>query len=200
MSTKDPRVDAYIEKSADFARPILEHLRAIVHAAVPEVDETMKWSFPHFMYKGMLASMASFKAHCAFGFWKGSLLFDDGQASREAMGHLGRITSLKDLPSDRALSGYLKKAARLNDEGVQSARPKRPTQKRELSIPEEFATAIAKNRKARATFDGFTYSHRKEYVDWIAEAKTAGTRQRRIRLALEWMADGKSRHWKYARP
>jgi uncharacterized protein YdeI (YjbR/CyaY-like superfamily) len=199
MGKKDPRVDAYIQKSAGFAKPILKRLRKVVHAAVPGVEETMKWSFPHFMYKGMLASMASFKEHCAFGFWKGALVFDDGKALRDAMGHLGRISSLKDLPSDRTLAAYLKKAARLNDDNVRVERPVRAAQKKDLSIPYEFAAAIAKNRKARYTFDKFSYSDKKEYVQWVAEAKTDATRQRRIQKALEWMSEGKGRNWKYDR-
>jgi uncharacterized protein YdeI (YjbR/CyaY-like superfamily) len=199
MGKKDPRVDAYIEKSADFAKPILKHLRKVVHAAVPDVEETMKWSCPHFMYKGMLAGMSSFKEHCAFGFWKGSLVFGEGEATRDAMGHFGRITSLKERPSDRTLTAYIRKAARLNDEDVQIARPKRAVKKKDLSIPYEFAAAIAKNGKARETFDNFSYSHKKEYVEWVAEAKTDETRKRRIQTALEWMAEGKSRHWKYVR-
>lgn len=126
MGTNDPRVDAYIAKSAEFARPILEHLRALVHKACPDVQETMKWSFPHFDYKGIVCSMASFKHHCAFGFWKASLMKDPHKilSSDEAMGHLGKITSLNDLPSDRVMIAYIKEAAALNEAGVKVSRPK----------------------------------------------------------------------------
>ena len=198
MGTRDPRVDAYIEKSADFARPILTHLRKLVHAACPEVEETMKWSFPHFDYKGeMMCSMASFKAHCAFGFWKASLVLGD-KATDGAMGHLGRITSLDDLPSDRTLTSYVKKAAKLNDEGVKAVRaPRRP--KVELEIPEDLTKALKKNKKALTTFEAFPPSHKREYVEWIVEAKGADTRRRRLESAVEWIAEGKARNWKYAR-
>lgn len=195
MGKKDPRVDAYIEQSADFAKPILKHLRQLVHAAVPEAEETMKWSMPHFDYKGeMMCSMASFKAHCVFGFWKGSLVLGE-KAQRNAMGHLGRIASMKDLPSDKTLMGYIRKAARLNDEGVKAARVLRP--KGPLTVPDDFLTALQKNKKALATFESLSPSHKREYVEWITEAKADATRQRRMSTALEWIAKGKPRHWKY---
>jgi uncharacterized protein YdeI (YjbR/CyaY-like superfamily) len=198
MGNKDPRVDAYIEKSADFARPILTHLRKLVHAACPEVEETIKWSFPHFDYKGeMMCSMASFKAHCAFGFWKASLVLGD-KATDGAMGHLGRITSLDDLPSDRTLTSYVRKAAKLNDEGVKAARAARRP-RREIEVPEDLTTALKKNKKALTTFEAFPPSHKREYVEWIVEAKGADTRRRRLESAVEWIAEGKPRNWKYAR-
>jgi uncharacterized protein YdeI (YjbR/CyaY-like superfamily) len=200
MGTKDPRVDAYIEKSADFAKPILLHLRELVHTACPEVEETMKWSFPHFDYKGVLCSMASFKAHCAFGFWKGELLSEtmgDNQ-SREAMGHLGRISGLSDLPKDRQMIKYIKEAVKLNDAGVKAPNRSKPkSEKKELVVPDYFMAALKKNKKALATFNGFTYSSRKEYVEWVTEAKTEATREKRLAQAVEWMAEGKVRHWKY---
>jgi uncharacterized protein YdeI (YjbR/CyaY-like superfamily) len=195
MSKKDPRVDAYIARSADFAKPILVHLRKLVHTACPDVQETMKWSFPHFDYKGMMCSMASFKSHCAFGFWKASLVMD-GDASRDAMGHFGRITSFDDLPSDKAIVGYVKKAARLNDEGVKVATTPGPPRK-PLSIPADFASALKKNATARKTFDALSPSHRREYIEWITEAKTDATRQKRLQTSLEWLGQGKVRNWKY---
>lgn len=199
MGTRDPRVDAYIAKSADFAKPILTHLREIVHAACPECEETLKWGSPHFMYKGMLCGMASFKAHCAFGFWKGSLVVDTGR-SLEAMGHFGRITKVSDLPPKSVIARYVKQAMRLNDEGVPSparAKPKRP--KKPIPMQPDLTAALKQNRKAAATFEGFTPSHRREYLEWITEAKTAETRQRRVAQAVEWMAEGKARNWKYQR-
>lgn len=198
MGTRDPRVDAYIEKSADFARPILKHLRKIVHTACPEVEETMKWSFPHFDYKGeMMCSMASFKGHCAFGFWKGSLVLGE-KAAGGGMGHLGRITSLDDLPPDRTLASYIRKAAKLNDEGVKAIRTRRPA-KPELEVPEDLRRALKKNKKALTAFEAFPPSHKREYVEWIVEAKGDDTRKRRLASAVEWIAEGKSRNWKYAR-
>jgi len=201
MGTKDPRVDAYIAASADFAKPILTHLRGVVHAACPEVEETMKWAFPHFMYEGMLCSMASFKQHCAFGFWKGALIVEQGGAKASgASGHFGRITAVSDLPSKAVLAGYVREAMRLNENGVKvPARAKKAGAKKALAVPDYFTAALAKNKRARATFEAFSPSHRREYVEWVAEAKGEATRQRRLETAIEWMAEGKSRNWKYAR-
>jgi uncharacterized protein YdeI (YjbR/CyaY-like superfamily) len=195
MGKTDPRVDQYIAKSADFAKPILTHLRKVVHAACPDVEETMKWSAPHFDYKGMMCGMSAFKSHCAFGFWKSSLVLD-APGLRDAMGHFGRITSVRDLPSDRVLTGYVKKAAKLNDAGVKVARkPAQP--KKPLNVPADFAGALKKTPAARKAFDAFSPSHRREYVEWITEAKTDATRQKRMATAVEWLAEGKSRNWKY---
>jgi uncharacterized protein YdeI (YjbR/CyaY-like superfamily) len=197
MGKKDKRVDGYITKSAEFAQPILRELRDIAHEGCPELEETMKWSMPFFMYKGMLCHMASFKQHCAFGFWKGSLIVDGkNDKSEDAMGQLGRITSLKDLPPRKTLVGYVKKAKELHDAGLKpSAKPKGP--KKELVIPSYFIAAVKKNKKALATFEGFPYSHKKEYVQWVTEAKTDETRDRRLATTVEWLAEGKSRNWKY---
>lgn len=198
MGTKDKRVDGYIVKSAPFAKPILQHIREVVHEGCPEVEETMKWSFPHFMYKGMFCSMASFKEHCAFGFWKGTLVFDGDQTkSRDAMGHFGRICSTKDLPSRKVLLGFVKKARELNDSAVKTVKPPRPREKKELVVPSYFLSAVKKNKKALATFDGFPYSKKKDYVEWVTEAKTDDTRNRRLETAVEWLSEGKSRNWKY---
>ncbi len=198
MGARDERVDAYIAKSAEFARPILNHLRDVVHAACPEVEETMKWSFPNFMYKGILCNMAAFKEHCAFGFWKGSLVLkQEGNDNRDGMGHLGRITKLSDLPSKKVLTGYIKDAMKLNDAGVKSPTRSKPKRPKEVVVPEELLSAIAQNKKALATFEKFSPSHKREYIEWIAEAKTEATRTRRMETAIEWMAEGKPRNWKY---
>ncbi len=198
MATRDPRIDAYIAKSAEFAQPILIHLRELVHAACPDVEETMKWSFPHFMYKGMIVGMASFKAHCALAFWKGSLIVDKHGQNTKAMGQFGRITSVKDLPAKKAIVGFVKQAMNLNDEGVPSpARSKPKAKKAPLSVPHDVVTALDANKKARATFDGFPPSARREYVDWITEAKTETTRARRLATAVDWMSEGKRRMWKH---
>ena len=197
MGKRDARVDAYIARSAEFARPILSHLREIVHSACPDVEETLKWNAPHFMYRGMLAGMSAFKAHCAFGFWKGSLVTGgDGGLESRAMGQFGRITSLDDLPPTRVIAGYVKQAMKLNEEGIRAPRSRKaPTPDPEM--PAELAAALRKNAKARATFEAFSPSHRREYVEWIAEAKGEETRQRRLASAIEWMAEGKARNWKY---
>jgi uncharacterized protein YdeI (YjbR/CyaY-like superfamily) len=197
MPSRDPRVDAYIEKSADFAKPILRHLRDVVHEACPDVEEKMKWSFPHFDYKGMMCSMASFKEHCTFGFWKPELVLGDA-AKEGGMGQFGRITSVKDLPAKKVLAGYVKKAMRLNDEGVRPKRAqKSKMKKRDIDVPQDLVAALKKNAKARATFEAFSPSHRREYLEWITEAKREETRARRIAQAVEWMAEGKRRNWKY---
>lgn len=202
MPERDPRIDAYIEKSAGFAQPILRHLREVVHAACPEVEETMKWSFPHFDYKGILCSMAAFKAHCTFGFWDPAVV--GGDAQDDAMGQLGRITSLKDLPPKKVLTGYVKKAMALKDAGVKpawaatrAAKAKRP----ELPVPEELAAALAlrKNKKAKEAFDAFARSHRREYVEYIVEAKRPETRAKRVAQTVEWLSEGKARNWRYER-
>lgn len=199
MATRDPRVDEYIAKAQPFAKPILTHIRKVVHAACPGVEETMKWSMPHFDYRGMLCSMAAFKAHCAFGFWNASLLKDSGIPARsaDAMGQFGRITSLADLPPDRVLASLVKRAASLNDEGVKVPR-RRVAPKAPVVVPDDFLAALKKNRKARDTFDAFPPGHRREYIDWIEDAKADATRQRRLATSIEWLAAGKGRNWKYA--
>ena len=196
MGKRDPRVDDYIQRSAGFAKPILNSLRATVHAACPDVEEAMKWRFPHFLYKGMLCSMASFKEHCAFGFWKGSLLLGKG-ASPEAMGQFGRITSVAELPSRKKLMGLVRKAMALNDEGTKVARAKRPAAP--ITVPAELTAALRRNKKAHAAFTAFPPSHRRDYVEWIVEAKGEETRNRRLKTAIQWMAEGKPRNWKYMR-
>jgi uncharacterized protein YdeI (YjbR/CyaY-like superfamily) len=198
MAARDPRVDAYIDRSAEFARPILAHLREVVHAACPDVEETMKWNFPHFQYKGLLCSMAAFKEHCAFGFWKGALVLGDGGQADAAMGQFGRITELADLPSKKVLVGYIKRAMQLNESGVKSPTRSKPKAPRpEPAVPDDLAAALQANRAARAAFDEFSPSHRREYIEWITEAKTPATRSRRLETAIEWMAEGKPRNWKY---
>lgn len=193
MATTDPRVDAYIEQSAEFAQPILVSLRRLIHATCPEVTETIRWGFPHFDYQGMLCSMAAFKRHCAFGFWKGELV-TGGESSDEAMGDLGRIAALDDLPSERKLKALIRRAMKLNEDGVKAPRGRK---KPEVKVPDDFRQALAKNARARKAFDGFPPSHRREYIEWITEARTDATRQRRMNTALEWLAEGKDRNWKY---
>ncbi len=202
MGKKDKRVDSYIEKSAAFAQPVLKHLRQLIHKVCPEVEEKMKWSFPHFDYKGsMMCSMAAFKQHCAFGFWKAQLMRDPKKifAGEEAMGHLGQIKSLADLPSDKILTEYIKEAMRLNEEGIKLPARTSATAKKELKIPGYFKKALSKNKKALTTFEGFSYSHQKEYVEWVTGAKTEETRDRRLATAIEWLSEGKIKDWKYVR-
>jgi uncharacterized protein YdeI (YjbR/CyaY-like superfamily) len=198
MGKKDPRVDAYIKQAAPFAQPILTSIRETVHGSCPDVEEAMKWSFPHFMYKGMLCGMASFKQHAAFGFWKGSLV-TGGPRSEDAMGHFGRITKLSDLPSKKVLAGLVRKAAALNDQGVKVARAPRKAAPKTVTVPAVLTAALKKNKPADAGFDALSPSHKREYIEWITEAKTEETRARRLAQAVEWVAEGKSRNWKYER-
>jgi uncharacterized protein YdeI (YjbR/CyaY-like superfamily) len=195
MASHDPRVDAYIAKSADFAQPILEHIRTVVHAACPEVEESLKWGFPHFGYKGaMMCSMAAFKQHCSFGFWQRKEVV--GAAAEEGMGAFGKITAIKDLPSKKEMVGYIRKAMALNDAGLKKKRPP-STPKPAPKLPPDFSALLKKHAAARTTYEEFSPSAQREYVDWITEAKTDATRQKRIATALAWLAEGKPRNWKY---
>ncbi len=196
MPTLDPRVDA---NAAAFAQPVLAHIRAVVHAACPDVEETMKWSFPHFQYQGMLCSMAAFKAHCAFGFWKAKLIIEQGDDKTEqAMGQFGRLSSVNDLPTKKALTAYIKLAMQLNDAGVKSpSRQRSDTPKPKPVAPPYFAKALAVEPAAKANFAAFSPSQQREYIDWLEQAKTDATREKRLATAVEWIAEGKKRNWKY---
>jgi uncharacterized protein YdeI (YjbR/CyaY-like superfamily) len=198
---RDGRVDAYIANSADFARPILEHLRRIVRAACPDAEETIKWGHPTFMQKGMLCGMAAFKQHCSLGFWKHALIFGrnatGGETAKEAMGQFGRITSLSDLPSDQVLLAYVKEAVRLNDLGIKTPSPARKPKKLKPTIPADLNAALQGNRLALQKFKDFSPSHQREYIEWLTEAKREETRLKRLKTAIDWLAQGKPRHWKY---
>lgn len=197
MPTIDPRVDDYIERSTEFAKPILALVRKLAHTACPDLVETMRWSFPHFDHKGTLCSMASFKQHCAFGFWKQSLMEKNAfPAEKTAMGSFGRITSLDDLPDDDIILALMRQAVELNEKGIKVA--KKPVERKELVVPDDLTEALRKDKKAEGSFDAFTYSHKKEYIEWITEAKTEATRNKRLAITLEWLAEGKTRNWKYA--
>jgi uncharacterized protein YdeI (YjbR/CyaY-like superfamily) len=203
MRRKDPRVDDYIAQSADFAKPILRHLRKVVHAASPEVVETLKWGSPSFMHKGIVCGIAAFKEHCVFGFWKHALLSDRlaglQRGDGEAMGQFGRITSVSQLPADRVLVRLVRAAVDLNERGVKSPKQSKPRGDRRVRVPGYFLTALRKNRKALATFEGFSYTNKKDYVDWVTEAKGEDTRRRRLETSVAWMIEGKTRNWKYIR-
>ena len=197
--SKSPAVDAYIARSAAFARPILTRLRGLMHKACPQIEETMKWSVPHFEYQGVVANMAAFKQHASFGFWKQKLMEDPaGLFPRPGESSMGgrKIRSLADLPSDSVLIRYIRAAVALNEQGVKIARfPKKKLPP--VRPPADLVAALARNARARATFGNFSPSQQREYVDWITEAKQAATRERRLAQAIEWMAEGKPRHWKY---
>jgi hypothetical protein len=201
MATRDPRVDAYIAQSAPFAQPILTHLRTLVHAAVPEVEETIKWGHPHFYHHGNMCAMASFKTHASFGFWKNSLVVPASKRPAGSDGHgtFGRLGSVRDLPGARELTAYIKKAAALNADGVKAPqfanRKKRP----ELEAPPYFTAAVRGNKKALAHWDAFSPSHRREYIEWVTGAKTDATRDRRLATTVAQLAEGKAQNWKYER-
>ena len=200
MAAYDPRIDAYIAKSKDFAKPILTHFRELVHKACPDVEETIKWGAPFFQYEGEnMCMMASFKEHCAVGFWKAKLMsnptLQENAQGETAMGHLGRLTSIKDMPSDRSIIADIKEAMKLNEQGIKLT--KKPAQKKEIPVPDYFKKALTKNKKAKTAFEEFSLSHRNEYVHWITEAKTETTRDKRMAQTIEWLSEGKSRNWKY---
>jgi uncharacterized protein YdeI (YjbR/CyaY-like superfamily) len=198
MAGRDPRIDAYIARAAPFARPILRHVRRLVHQACPEVEETMKWSMPHFEYHGIMLGMAAFKEHCSIGFWKGELIMGKPAGSDSGMGHFGRVASLKDLPSDRQFIEYVRKAADRNRQGIKKPADLKPkSARRELTIPKYFGAALRRNKKAATTFNGFSYTNKKEYLEWITDAKREETRSKRLQTAIAWMAEGKPRNWKY---
>ena len=204
MGNKEKVIDAYIIKAADFAKPILNHIRELVHTACPYVEEKIKWGFPHFDYKGeMMCSMAAFKQHAICGFWKAALMKDatlmQRARSEESMGHLGKITSLKDLPSDKKMIAFVKEAMKLNDLGIKLPPRPKAAEKKEIDVPGYFTKALSKNKKALQVFEAFPYSHKKEYVQWITEAKTEDTRNKRVAGAIEMIAEGKGKNWKYER-
>jgi len=199
MTSTDPRIDAYIARSAEFARPILRRLRAVVHRAFPEAEETVKWGMPFFLRDGaILCHMAAFKRHCAFGLWKASSVLRERSGPDEGMGHFGRITSIADLPSDAEIARLLRKAAALRKESAsRPAAPAKRKPKPTLPLPEDLGRALKRSARARAVFGAFSPSKRRDYIEWLGEAKREDTRRRRLETAIEWIEQGKARHWKY---
>ncbi|HKI79807.1 MAG TPA: YdeI/OmpD-associated family protein [Ignavibacteriaceae bacterium] len=201
MGKKDKKVDAYIAKSQDFAKPILSFIRETVHKGCPGVEEKIKWSFPNFLYKGgILCNMGAFKEHCTFGFWRAAILQEKGllnPSDQQAMGQFGRITKISDLPSQTKLVKIVKEAARLNEPGIKSPIKKKVTVRKQLEIPGYFRIKLNKNKKAKITFDKFSQSHKNEYIEWITEAKTETTRDKRITTSIDYLSNGKPLNWKY---
>jgi uncharacterized protein YdeI (YjbR/CyaY-like superfamily) len=210
MKNANPHVDAYIARSPAYARPILTRIRRLFHQAFPAIEEAMKWNAPHFMHHGIVGGMAAFKQHVRFGFWKGKLLADrngDFAVMGDTEMSASKITSLADLPSDRLLIAMIREAVKLNaqtaDERANAPRKSRSTGakvrkiKREVVVPADLRAALAANKAARATFEVFSYSHKKEYVEWITEAKREETRTKRLGQTIEWLSEGKPRNWKY---
>jgi uncharacterized protein YdeI (YjbR/CyaY-like superfamily) len=196
MGKRDARVDEYIAKAPAFAKPILVEIRERVHAACPDVEESIKWRQPSFEYKGLMCGMAAFKEHCVFGYWKAPLVLGAAAEGVNAMGYRDKITSVADLPSKTAFRAHIRKAMELNAAGITVERPARE-RKPELVVPADLAAAVKKNKKAQATFDQFSPSHRREYVEWVTESKTDATRAKRLQQTIEWLAEGKPRNWKY---
>jgi len=198
----DKRVDEYIKGAPEFAQPILNHLRELVHKGCPEAEEAIKWNMPSFLYRGrLLYSMAAFKGYCRFIFWRpeiAKLAGKQGSQGDDDGAVVGKVTQLADLPSDKDMLSYIREARRLADEGPRtSLMPKRSTPKPELEMPAEFAAALRNHKTASKSFEAFSPSHRREYIEWISQAKRAETRSKRIQTALEWLASGKPRNWKY---
>ena len=200
MGKRDPRVDAYIGAALPFARPVLVHLRGLIHAACPDVEETMKWGIPHFMYGGVLCSMAAFKQHCSFGFWHPAMRKMIGPARDSGdMGPFGRIWSKSDLPSELVLTRYIKAAAKLNAKKFKRSSTAASKRTRSpLPIPPDFGRALRKSPLAAVTFSNFPESNRREYLEWLREAKRPETRAKRLVTAIAWLAEGKTLNWKQA--
>ncbi len=197
MGTKDPRVDAYIARAADFAKPVLRRVRKLVHEVCPSVQETIKWGSVFFVDGGNIAGMAAFKKHCGIIIWHSE---PGSWAARndQGRGEFGKITGLADLPSDAVLKRCIKYSAQQNAAGVKKTRAKSKP-KPKLPVPAEFIAALKKNTKARATYEKFPPGKQRDYLEWFHEAKQPATRDRRIETAIEWLAEGKSRNWKYER-
>ena len=195
--SRDPRIDAYIERAAPFARPILAHARALVHQACPQVEETIKWGMPTFVHAGgILCGMAAFKQHASFGFWKHALVVGEGEP-RDGMGSYGKMTSVDDLPAKKTLLAHIRKAMKLNEDGVKMPAARKAASKLPPEMPEDLVAALNKDKAAKATFDAFPPSCRREYIEWIVEAKREETRAKRLAQTVEWLAEGKRRNWKY---
>jgi uncharacterized protein YdeI (YjbR/CyaY-like superfamily) len=197
MSKGDARIDAYIKKAPDFAKPILIHFREVVHEVCPDVEETMKWNTPNFMYRGsLLCGMAAFKQHCRLIFWKGELI-KGPKGENASVESIGKPAQLSDLPSRKVLTTYIKQGMKLNEQGVKLSMARPVRNKADAKTPADLLAALKKDKKALQAFEALTPSHRREYISWIEEAKRDETRQRRIAQTVEWVAEGKTRHWKY---
>lgn len=199
---KNKKVDEYISQAHDFAKPVLNHLRKLVHIACPQAEESIKWGHPHFEYKGLLCNMAAFNKHCAFGFWKATLMKDADllqENNADAMGHSGKIKSLSDLPKDRIIIARVKEAALLNEKGIALPVLKPSDKKHEIAVPLLLKKELVKNKIASDAFDNLSNYYKKEYIDWIDEVKTEKTKLMRIATTIKWLTEGKTKNWKYLR-
>ncbi len=199
---KNAVVDAYIARAPQFARAVIEHFRDIVHETCPEVEEGMKWGRPAFLREGrLMALVGAFQAHCAVAFWHpemNRILKEEGRLGEEGMGSLGKVRGVKDLPAKKDLARYLREAWRLAAEApAGAARRKGTAPKKPIEAPEDFAAALEKNAAAKRAFGSFAPGQQREYIEWILEAKRDETRRKRIATAVEWLAEGKRRNWRY---
>jgi hypothetical protein len=199
------QVTAYAAAMPAYAQPIFAHLRALIHTTCPDTDEAIKWSIPHFERDGdYLCIFAASPGHASFTFYKQQLMSDprlrDNLNLPAIKRFMGRLTSLSDLPDDATLAAMLQEAADLNARGVRlpDRAPKTPPV---IDMPSAVATAVATalaaNPAAQAVWDAKSAAWRKDYLVWITAAKTDPTRDARIAEALDWIADGKARFWKY---
>jgi len=194
---KSPQVDSYISKAAPFARPILEKLRRLFHEACPEIEEKIKWGVPSFQRNGMVGGFAAFKQHASFGLWRQDML-PDPEGLFKTKGPMGaKLTDVSQLPADDVLLSYIRAAVKLNESGPPPRAKSKP--KPPVKVPDYFMAALRKDKKALSTFEAFPPSHKREYVDWIVEAKRDETRQTRLATAVQWISEGKSRNWKYVK-
>ncbi|MGV8942593.1 YdeI/OmpD-associated family protein [Thermomonas sp.] len=196
-SSRDPRIDAYIERAAPFAQPILRQLREAVHEVCPQVVESIRWSMPSFSHAGaILCQIAAFKQHASFGYWKHVLVMGEG-VERDGMGSYGKMTSISDIPPRERLLADIRKAMKVNEEATKAPAARKTVPKPAAELPAELVAALNKNKAAQATFDAFPPSCRREYIEWITEAKREQTRATRLAQTIEWLAEGKRRNWKY---
>lgn len=198
MPKTDKRVDAYIARAQPHAKPTLNKIREMVHEAAPDCEEDIKWGAPAFMQNGILLIMAGFKNHCAVNFWKGSSFIPAERREGDGAGNIGRIFDVKELPSKKEFASWVKQAIAHNEaEGPKPVKKRVAKPKKALDMPDYFMAAIRKNKKALATYDTFSPSHQREYIEWVTSAKGEDTRARRVAQAVDWMAEGKPRNWKY---
>ena len=199
MGNRNKLIDEYIEKAAPFAKPILSHIRELIHEAWPEIEETIKWKVPVYEYKGIVCATGAFKTHCAFNFFKAKLMKDPyhvfSEQFSDAAGQFGKLLTVSDLPSDSILREYIQEAAKLNTDKI-----KGPAKKKEDAdhlIPNDLSIALKNNPIAQKQFETMSLGYKKEYIDWLLDAKMDATRQKRLETAIEWIAEGKPRNWKY---
>lgn len=199
MPKKDPRVDAYIAEAPEYARPILKRVRKLIHQGCPTAAETIKWGCPFIDYHGLLCGFAAFKRHCSLFFWRDidvEAFLPKTNTAGAGMGQFGKLTSLADLPSDTKLLACVRSAMEQRDSPASKPRRQRQPAK-EPAVPADLKKALAASRAAAKTFREFAPSHRRDYIDWITEAKRPATRTERVATTIQWLSEGRKRNWKY---